>query len=73
MGEKREIPKPETASVRRGYDRWASIYDREANPLIGLEQPVVREALGDVAGLSLLDLGCGTGRHAVWLANASSK
>jgi malonyl-CoA O-methyltransferase len=72
MSEKRELPKPETASVRRGYDRWASIYDREANPLIGLEQPVVREALGDVAGLSLLDLGCGTGRHAIWLANAGA-
>jgi malonyl-CoA O-methyltransferase len=32
----------------------------------------VREALGDVAGLAALDLGCGTGRHAVWLANAGA-
>jgi malonyl-CoA O-methyltransferase len=32
----------------------------------------VREALGDVAGLTALDLGCGTGRHAVWLANAGA-
>jgi ubiquinone/menaquinone biosynthesis C-methylase UbiE len=72
VSEKPEVPKSETSSVRRGYDRWASIYDREANPLIGLEQPVVREALGDVAGLSLLDLGCGTGRHAVWLASAGA-
>jgi len=32
----------------------------------------VREALGDVAGLAVLDLGCGTGRHAVWLANAGA-
>jgi malonyl-CoA O-methyltransferase len=60
------------ASVRRGYDRWASIYDREANPLIALEEPVVREALGEVAGLAVLDLGCGTGRHSVWLANAGA-
>ena len=60
--------KPQGTSVRSGYDRWASIYDREANPLIALEEPVVREALGDVAGLSVLDLGCGTGRHSVWLA-----
>jgi malonyl-CoA O-methyltransferase len=32
----------------------------------------VREALGDVAGLAVLDLGCGTGRHAVWLANVGA-
>jgi ubiquinone/menaquinone biosynthesis C-methylase UbiE len=64
--------KPQGSSVRRGYDRWATIYDREANPLIALEEPVVREALGDVAGLSALDLGCGTGRLSVWLASAGA-
>jgi malonyl-CoA O-methyltransferase len=32
----------------------------------------VRAALGDVAGLAVLDLGCGTGRHAVWLANGGA-
>jgi len=64
--------KPDKAGIQRGYDRWAGIYDEEANPLIGLEEPVVREALGDVAGLAVLDLGCGTGRHALWLANASA-
>ena len=28
--------------------------------------------LGNVRGLTLLDLGCGTGRHAVWLAEAGA-
>ena len=63
-----ERAKPEKADIRRGYDRWSLIYDHEANPLVGLEEPVVREALGDVAGLAVLDLGCGTGRHSLWLA-----
>src|SRR5439155_11744717 len=27
-----------------------------------------RAALGAVRGLTVLDLGCGTGRHALWLA-----
>ena len=63
-----ERSKPEKADIRRGYDRWSLIYDHEANPLVGLEEPVVREALGDVAGLAVLDLGCGTGRHSLWLA-----
>ncbi len=62
-------PKPE---IRVGYDRWSEIYDQEANPLIGLEEPVVKEAVGDVAGLAVLDLGCGTGRHTLWMAAAGA-
>ena len=64
--------KPQASSVRKGYDRWAVLYDREENPLIAIEEPVVREAIGDVAGLEVLDLGCGTGRHSLWLANAGA-
>lgn len=59
-------------SVRSGYDRWAAVYDHDGNPLIGLEEPVVRAAVGDVRGLTVLDLGCGTGRHALWLAAAGA-
>lgn len=55
-------------TVRGGYDRWAPVYDHDANPLQALEEPVVRAAVGDVRGLAVLDLGCGTGRHALWLA-----
>ena len=54
--------------TREGYDRWAAIYDREDNPLIALETPRVAELLGPVAGLSVLDVGCGTGRHALRLS-----
>jgi malonyl-CoA O-methyltransferase len=54
--------------IRRGYDRWAAVYDHDANPLIALEEPVVHDAVGEVGGLAVLDLGCGTGRHALWLA-----
>jgi malonyl-CoA O-methyltransferase len=59
-------------SVRSGYDRWAAVYDHDGNPLQGLEGPIVRAAVGDVRGLSVLDLGCGTGRHARWLAEAGA-
>lgn len=59
-------------SVRTGYDRWAEVYDHDLNPLIGLEEPHVHAALGDVRGRSVLDLGCGTGRHALWLATAGA-
>ena len=59
-------------SVRAGYDRWALVYDHDANPLVALEEPVVRAAVGEVGGLNVLDLGCGTGRHALWLAAAGA-
>ena len=61
------------AGVRDGYDRWARVYDHDANPLPALEEPHVREALGDVRGLDIVDLGCGTGPHAVWLAEAGAR
>jgi malonyl-CoA O-methyltransferase len=54
--------------VRSGYDRWAVVYDHDLNPLQALEQPHVRAALDNVQGLSVLDMGCGTGRHALWCA-----
>ena len=60
-------------SVRAAYDRWASIYDHDGNPLIALEGPRVRAAVGEPAGLHALDLGCGTGRHALWLALSGAR
>jgi SAM-dependent methyltransferase len=35
-------------------------------------EPLVRAAVGDARGCAVLDLGCGTGRHAVWLAAAGA-
>ena len=61
-------PAWQDVDTREGYDRWASTYDDEGNPLLALEQPEVDEALGDVAGLDVLDAGTGTGRHALRLA-----
>src|SRR5207244_9106566 len=54
--------------TREGYDRWAEVYDGERNPLIALEEPEVDRLLGEVAGLDVVDVGCGTGRHALRLA-----
>jgi ubiquinone/menaquinone biosynthesis C-methylase UbiE len=67
-GGKPHLTHPNLTSVRGGYDRWAAVYDHDANPLPALEEPFVRRAVGDVGGLRVLDLGCGTGRHSVWLA-----
>jgi len=62
----------ETVGVQHGYDRWAAVYDKDANPLQALEEPLFQDACGDVAGLMVLDLGCGTGRHTQWLASGGA-
>lgn len=61
-------PASPVLDTREGYDRWAAIYDDDANPLVALEAPHVRALLGEVAGLRAVDVGCGTGRHALELA-----
>jgi ubiquinone/menaquinone biosynthesis C-methylase UbiE len=66
-----EIP-VDYLSTRDGYDRWAVCYDADDNPLVAIEAPLMRHLLGDVRGCSVADIGCGTGRHAVWLAAAGA-
>ena len=58
--------------TRDGYDRWAAIYDEDGNPLTALEEPWLDRLLGDVRGLAVADIGCGTGRHAIRLAVAGA-
>lgn len=60
-------------STRDGYDRWAAIYDEENNPLVVLEAPLLDQLLGEVRGLTVADVGCGTGRHALRLAARGTK
>lgn len=61
------------AGVRAAYDRWAPLYEDDGNPLLALEQPAVHAAVGDPGGLDVLDLGTGTGRHALWLATRGAR
>jgi len=62
------VSEPRVVPTREGYDRWAASYDTMGNWLLALEEPEVDLALGDVAGLDVLDVGAGTGRHAIRLA-----
>ncbi|WP_020579889.1 class I SAM-dependent methyltransferase [Actinopolymorpha alba] len=52
-----------------GYREWAQLYDQQANQLIDLEQPAVREILDGLTPGTALDAACGTGRHASYLAS----
>lgn len=59
--------------TREGYDLWSSHYDTDGNPLIAIEEPQVDRLLGDVRGIEVADIGCGTGRHAVRLASRGAR
>jgi ubiquinone/menaquinone biosynthesis C-methylase UbiE len=59
--------------TREGYDRWAATYDTMGNWLLELEEPEVDRALGDVEGLDVLDVGAGTGRHAIRIAGGGAR
>jgi SAM-dependent methyltransferase len=59
--------------LTEGYDLWAGFYDTYDNPLVLVEERPVRELLGDVRGHSVLDAGCGTGRHTRWLCDQGAR
>lgn len=59
--------------IIEGYDKWSEKYDRESNPLIALEEPITLDLIGQVKGQQVLDLGCGTGRYCLLLAQSGAK
>ncbi len=64
---------PKVLPTREGYERWAATYDTMGNWLLELEEPEVDRALADVEGLDVVDVGTGTGRHAIQLAAAGAR
>ena len=63
----------EVVPTRDGYERWAEVYDGDDNPLVLLEEGFVRALMGEVSGLAVADIGCGTGRHTIPLATAGAR
>jgi SAM-dependent methyltransferase len=45
-----------------GHELWAEVYDAVPNPLLFLEERELSQWLGNLEGLSVADIGCGTGR-----------
>lgn len=67
-----EVPEI-TVPTRQGYDRWSEVYDSDGNPLVRLEEPEVIRMMGVVRGLTIADVGTGTGRHALRLASGGAR
>ncbi|MDP6358816.1 MAG: methyltransferase domain-containing protein [Planctomycetota bacterium] len=57
-----------------GYARWADGYDcNEDNVVIAAEEEIIWKLIGPPRGLRVLDVGCGTGRHAIPLASQGAQ
>jgi malonyl-CoA O-methyltransferase len=63
----------EIVPTRAGYDRWAEFYDGDDNPLVLLEEIHIGDLIGDTAGITVADIGCGTGRHTLRLAASGAR
>ena len=55
-------------NTAEGYARWAETYDLVLNPLIAVEGPRAQAILDKVPMRTAIDVGAGTGRHAIALA-----
>ena len=54
--------------VSSGYRLWADTYDDFHNPLIAIEEPIIRKLVDPIPAGRALDAACGTGRYARYLS-----
>lgn len=55
-------------SIQNAYDEWSGSYDSDGNLTRDLDEQVTRQALAGLHFASILELGCGTGKNTVFLA-----
>jgi len=61
-----------TASNAEAFAAWATVYERQQNPLLELEERYLSRILPDTAGKRVMDVGCGTGRWLTHFARAGA-
>ena len=54
--------------IQNAYDEWSATYDADENLTRDLDQTTTRDLLADFRPDSILELGCGTGKNTVFLA-----
>ena len=59
--------------VESGYRLWADTYDDLHNPLISVEEPIIRRLINSIPPGRALDAACGTGRYARYMSELSHK
>jgi len=56
-----------------GYDRWAASYDAQDNPMVAATAWALHKHPLDVRDADVVELGCGTGRHAAVLLASGAR
>lgn len=59
--------------VRDAYNQWAATYDSDLNLTRDLDQVATREMLSHARYTSILELGCGTGKNTMLLAQLGAR
>ncbi|GGH71809.1 ubiquinone/menaquinone biosynthesis C-methylase UbiE [Filimonas zeae] len=59
-------------SIQQAYNSWAVQYDTNDNKTRDLEAGVLREVLSGIPFSTCLEIGCGTGKNTVWLAEKTN-
>lgn len=58
--------------TQQAYNAWAGQYDTNLNKTRDLEATALRTVLTSISFKSCLEIGCGTGKNTVWLAEKAS-
>lgn len=60
-------------NVQQAYNSWAAIYDSNQNKTRDIEAIALKEILTPLQFGSCLEIGCGTGKNTVWLAEKTQR
>ena len=58
----------DSSPIRHAYNQWSAQYDTNENKTRDLEGKALRQVLAPLSFHDCLEVGCGTGKNTVWLA-----
>ena len=62
-----------TISIQKAYNEWSHTYDTDQNLTRDLDEQILREELTNLRFKSVLEIGCGTGKNTVFLAQRGER